>query len=257
MKSLIARLVLFSPLLWWVAWEAVARVRFLLPHDRSYLALRRFFALRPAGLFLDVGANNGVSALSVRKLAPDYRILSIEPNSLLQPRLADIARQDSKFSFKIMAAGSQRTRMRLSVPVFKTIALHPLAALSEDQARDATRAVFGNRVADRVSMSKIEVDVVPIDELGIAPDVIKIDAEGSELDVLRGAAKTIERSRPFLMVEILWQDAAAIADFLRERDYVLLAYDKERFAPVDRVSTELWGHRNYFAVPRETSAAFA
>jgi hypothetical protein len=56
---------------------------FLLPHDKSYRALRHFITLRPNGLFLDVGANDGISALSFRRFDKTYRILSLEPNGPL------------------------------------------------------------------------------------------------------------------------------------------------------------------------------
>lgn len=45
------------------------------------------------------------------------------------------------------------------------------------------------------------VAVVNIDSLGLNPDFIKIDVEGYEFDVLRGARDTLEQYRPVLMVE--------------------------------------------------------
>lgn len=44
------------------------------------------------------------------------------------------------------------------------------------------------------------IEVVSIDELDIKPTIIKIHVEGTELDVLEGAIKTIEESRPIIMV---------------------------------------------------------
>ena len=42
-----------------------------------------------------------------------------------------------------------------------------------------------------------------IEELGHSPDVIKIDVEGAELLVLRGAVKCLERHKPVLVCEML------------------------------------------------------
>ena len=42
----------------------------------------------------------------------------------------------------------------------------------------------------------------PLDHYDIAPNFIKIDVEGCELKVLKGAAKTIEKSRPKMVIEI-------------------------------------------------------
>src|SRR3954468_10990200 len=82
-----ARVAQLHPFSWKFAWEAVHRLPFLLPHDKSYNALKHFIAATPEGLFLDVGANDGISALSFRKFSKDYRILSLEPNRLLEPAL--------------------------------------------------------------------------------------------------------------------------------------------------------------------------
>jgi FkbM family methyltransferase len=40
-----------------------------------------------------------------------------------------------------------------------------------------------------------------IDELSVDPSLIKIDVDGQELDILKGAEATIQRARPFLYVE--------------------------------------------------------
>jgi FkbM family methyltransferase len=60
-------------------------------------------------------------------------------------------------------------------------------------------------------------------------DLIKIDVEGSELSVLRGARKTISRMKPYLIVEF-WDEfqreygtsCAEMAAFLKELGYELL-----------------------------------
>jgi FkbM family methyltransferase len=51
-------------------------------------------------------------------------------------------------------------------------------------------------------------------------DVIKIDVEGWELDVLRGAQRVLERHRPLLYVEAMHDNFAPLRTFLGERRYV-------------------------------------
>jgi FkbM family methyltransferase len=54
---------------------------------------------------------------------------------------------------------------------------------------------------------KVEIDVITVDELNLARvDLIKIDVQGGERAVIRGAAKTIARERPVLIVEVTAND---------------------------------------------------
>jgi len=46
-----------------------------------------------------------------------------------------------------------------------------------------------------------EVIVLPLDHFDLSPDFIKIDVQGYEKEVIRGARKTLERSHPMVIVE--------------------------------------------------------
>ena len=52
-------------------------------------------------------------------------------------------------------------------------------------------------------------------------DFIKLDVEGMELDALEGASKTIERSRPILLVEKIKSNPEQINRWFSDRGYVL------------------------------------
>jgi FkbM family methyltransferase len=71
----------------------------------------------------------------------------------------------------------------------------------------------------------IEVSCITIDEFvasgGPPPNVIKIDVEGGEAEVLKGAAVSIERYHPQMIVEIHRDEALrATEEFLRHVSYV-------------------------------------
>ena len=107
-----AQLAQRHPRLWKLAWDAIHRLPFLLPHDKSYRALRHFIALKPEGLFLDVGANDGISALSFRRFSKSYRILSLEPNALLEPALKKLKASDPHFDYRMIGAGAVAGRTK-------------------------------------------------------------------------------------------------------------------------------------------------
>jgi FkbM family methyltransferase len=255
LRERLASLAESNPYLWLVAWRSLHWFPVLLPHDPSYRAVRHFFDAAPGGLLLDIGANDGISVLSFRALDSRYRILSFEPNLLMEPSLARLKRRDDHFDYRMVGAGAKRTRERFFVPYYRGILLHTFTSSSSEQARTALAASFGQHVADAARFVGFENEVVPLDELKLEPTIAKIDAEGFEHEILLGMADTIDRCQPFIVVEIAWDDEdRSVQMFLESRDYVLLDYDlaSGRFLPsAMQAGAAQSGHRNSFAVPRQ------
>jgi FkbM family methyltransferase len=241
------------PYTWKVAWTAVRRLPFLLPHDKSYNALRHFIALKPNGLFLDVGANDGISALSFRRFDTNYRILSLEPNGLLEPSLKKIKTADLLFDYMMVGAGSKPSQVRFHVPVYHGIVLHTFTSSSLEHTRSSLARTFGNSVAAAANIDLVEGKIVRVDDLKIEPTIIKIDAEGFNFDVLLGASETIERSRPFVVVEIEPEEEVDVKSYFEDRRYRLVGYDiaLDRFNVAIGAYSNRSGDRNFFAVPEE------
>lgn len=83
---------------------------------------------------------------------------------------------------------------------------------------------------------------------------MKIDVEGAELDVLVSGEKTIERTRPAMMLEVedrhmerFGRTAEDIVAWFTARDYRMSVWSAESWRPVDKV-TETF--RNYLFQPR-------
>jgi FkbM family methyltransferase len=256
-----ARLAEVHPYVWKFAWEAVHRLPCLLPHDKSYSALRHFIAVRPRGLFLDIGANDGISVLSFRKFSKDYRILSLEPNPLLEPALKKIKSTDPYFDYRMVGAGSAPTRTHFFVPVYKSVVLHTFTSGNREQVRAAIAHSFGNSVAAATQVKMFEAEIIRLDNLSVDPAIIKIDAEGFDYDVLLGLTMTISRARPFIIIEIGPTEFDKIRSYLNDKNYALLAYDLGGdyfFSEIDAsraTINAMAGHRNFFAVPQELVGA--
>lgn len=81
----------------------------------------------------------------------------------------------------------------------------------------------------------INVEMITLDSLGIHPDFVKIDAEGSELEILNGAERIIEKGTRFAIA--CYHDLPEggnelnpVVDFLKERDYNIIINHKYVFA---------------------------
>ncbi|HUP56858.1 MAG TPA: FkbM family methyltransferase [Bdellovibrionota bacterium] len=175
------------------------------PHERDFAFFSRFEG-KP-GLFLDVGANIGQSAVSFRIYNRSFDILSLEPNPLLEPELRFVKRLlGSRFQYRMVGAGERDETRPIYVPRVQGVPFPQEASfvpgqLARDPAfRNRLRAATGRD--DRpVELSEVPLSILRVDGLGIKPSVVKLDVQGFELEALRGMTETLATARPLLMIE--------------------------------------------------------
>lgn len=247
------------PLLWKIGYAIALRAPFLMPHDKSYMALKHFIVPNKKGLFLDVGANNGISILSFRAISNCYSTLSLEPNIYLEPSLAKITQRSSSSSYLMVGAGSRAEELSFYTPKYKSIVLHTATSSNLEQAKKTVLKFYGSKTLAATSFVKFQAKVITIDSLKLDPDIIKIDVEGMDLQVLQGAIETIKRSRPYIMAEVAWDSKNGIINFFNNLDYQIFSYDVEAddFRQINSVTLNADQNldRNYFAVPVESVIA--
>lgn len=227
MLKTLSALVQRHPVSWRAAWSLVHHLPFLLPHDASYRGVRHL-GLPADGLLLDVGANDGISALSFRRLLPDNPVLSVEISPRHAPTLLALKARMKGFDYVLVGAGEGHATLRLYTPTYRGILLHTFAGVDRDGVRNALVIAFGQAVADRCSMLEDDTVIQPLDELNVSPAFIKIDVEGMGNAVLRGLRKTLERSHPAMMIEVEPDEIGEMLQFMTALDYQARVYDAER-----------------------------
>jgi FkbM family methyltransferase len=69
----------------------------------------------------------------------------------------------------------------------------------------------------------VNVRKLTLDEFNLPRvDLIKLDVEGMELEALEGASRTIEESRPIMLIEKIKTDAAQMRRWLEARGYAVI-----------------------------------
>jgi FkbM family methyltransferase len=237
------------PRLYRLARRPYALARFLArePHDPEYAA----FALFPDrdGLFLDVGANAGMSALSFRIYKRKNPILSIEPNPYHTKDLKFAGRLVGGFSYLAAAAGDRPGVLTLHVPVYRGVPLTTEASLDLGAVLESPslRSRLGNRMDGKdFVVVETNVPVQRIDDMGLNPDFVKLDVQGFEYAVLMGTLETLRRARPVLFVET---PTEATYDLMAEEGYHPTAYD----VATRRLTDDLENATNIVFLPAEAA----
>ena len=172
--------------------------------------------------FLDVGAHVGLYSLPVsRVLAPGGRVYAFEPAEGSYRYLQRHITYNGVTNIcpYQLVVGDMR---KDSVPFYEhVVASSALSGLTKRIKRRTDRYVEKPR-------SQIALDDFCA-EHRLAPDVIKIDVEGAELLVLRGAKSTLARHGPMLFLsvhpahlEAMGQSTEELADLLRDMGYEIL-----------------------------------
>lgn len=200
-----------------------ATARFLLrhPHDYDYAA----FGLFPPsdGLFLDVGANAGMSSMSFRIYQRRARIFAIEPNPYHEPDLRWTQRVVGRMSYGIFAAGDTPAAHSFFVPIFRGVPITAEASLSREFVEDSPslkRQLGAGMHSPDFQIVERRVEVRRLDDLHLAPAFVKVDVQGFEQPALTGMAQTLERYGPPVLVEAPQEDTLALMASLGYAPYV-------------------------------------
>ena len=207
--------------------------------------------VRRGSVALDVGANLGFYAHAMARHAG--RVEAFEPNP---PVAAAAARMlAGRAEVRQLAASSSAGPRRFRVP------------LAEDGAALHFAGNLGDAHGQFTQHHEYEVQAVTLDSFGYQDvSLIKVDAEGHELDVLLGARQLLAACRPTLVVELL---AGTHADPAAEMARICAGFGYEAYvfhanalhpaAPVLQAlgSNTTWGSawqtRNMVFVPGESA----
>jgi FkbM family methyltransferase len=191
--------------------------------------------IREGDLAIDVGANLGLySILMARRGA---RVTAFEPS----PRargvlLSNLELNRVQHYVRVEAAALSD----FSGEAWLTVSFEASNHLLADPSSHDVTPVTVKRLDDYL-------DVLGLDGMS-SLSYIKIDVEGHDLSVLRGAESIIKLARPTISVEV-WNGGDEIREWFRERDYSIFLYDPARY--------DLWSvpatyrkQANFLAIPR-------
>ena len=171
--------------------------------------------IKPGAVVLDVGAHIGTHTLVFSKLVgAEGRVHAFEPN------------------FKVY----QEQLMNLHLNQIRNVKANFAAVGHLDAYITMRDTNTGNEGNTTLGVGGNIIELRRLDSYNYAKvDFIKIDVEGAEEGVLRGAGETLQKHRPVILIEIWPKKKAAVLQLLSEWNYEV------QKAP---------GAENYLATPK-------
>lgn len=198
---------------------------------------------------IDVGANQGLYALTAARWLPAGRVIAFEP---VEGEASKLSRNISLNRYSNITVEHLAVGARVEeASIF--IALSGMGAYSS--LRPPAEDVTAETVTARVPVTTLDAYVA--EKRLPSVDLVKVDVEGGERDVLKGSDQVIDTFRPTFMVEVedrrsrQWgYRAREIIDLLTDRDYRW--YQADRGGELrEHIVRESYGWQNLFAVAEE------
>jgi len=171
---------------------------------------------------LDCGANIGVHTVEWAKHASGWgQVIAIEAQERLFYALAGNIAINNCLNARAMhaAVAAQVGTMRIPMPDY----LSP-GSFGSLELRPSERNEFIGQAIDYSDAATVDIRTITIDSLDFTRlDLLKIDIEGMEIEALAGAAASLARCRPVVIVEALKSDARCLRDILERQGYRLFA----------------------------------
>lgn len=157
----------------------------------EFKVLRKF--LRPDHIAIDIGSNKGSYLLVMASSVPKGQVIAFEPQPSLHSYL--LRQIDSRFlknvSIEPLAISSSSGNEMLHLPDGENVS--PSASIAQGK----TSVRNNSYVVETITLDHFFENNIPTKKIG----AIKIDVEGHEIEVLKGAINTINRNYPVVICE--------------------------------------------------------
>lgn len=135
---------------------------------------------------VDIGANTGTWTRELLKNFPETNVLMIEPQERLMPNFQDLL--GDNVSFMPVGVSNKNDILRFT--------LH--------ERDDSCSFIYTEEEANKMGLKQIEIPVKTLNSIieendYPVPDIIKIDAEGLDLEVIEGASNFYGKTEVFLV----------------------------------------------------------
>ena len=197
--------------------------------EREYELINLFKKKNP--VIIDIGGNRGESIKNFLKYKKDARIYSFEPkkNSFNFIKKKYKTKNINIFNYGI---GNSHSSIILYTPKIYNYEFSGLSSIDQNNLKFRL-SFFFKKINKNFKFIKEKIKIKKLDNFNLQPDLIKIDTEGSELDVVKSSLETIKRFEPVIIIEFNHSNFLAINEILKKIGYKSYILNKNNLNLID------------------------
>lgn len=175
---------------------------------------------------IDVGAHKGESIKNFLRYKPNALIYAFEPNQNLADKLNKKFKHNTNITI-FDSAVSNKKKLSLYIPYINGYPFSGLSSVSKKNIIDRLNNYYSFEYSKKISFKNKKIRTITIDELSLNPDLIKIDAEGYEFEIIKTGLKTINKSKPIIIIEFNKNSFDKLNNLLYKFNYIGNIYNKK------------------------------
>lgn len=199
-------------------------------------------------LFVDIGAYTGIFSLAVASANPSIRVRAYE----LVPEIYEVLFRNVVWNNLLQQVSASCAGVSTESPVSRV----PVHAMTSSLPTSlSTRSIIKSRRT--VNVPNLGLNDILRDSSAADNVTVKVDVEGTEVELFDGGRASIERLRPRVICEVLASqpDAPILDDLFTKLDYRFATIGPDRIEARERLQP-IRGRRDWLLIPSEHWAPY-
>lgn len=210
--------------------------------------------VRSGDIIFDIGANTGLYSIVSHIASKEISIYAFEPNPINLKRLAKNIELNSISNISTLPFAVGNSNEEISFTVREDNSLSDTSSAIESFSKSTYR---GELKWKNIKVAQVRIDDFVESHKITKIDMMKIDVEGYEIEVLKGAMQSILRWKPVILIESFLNDdkRAFLEEFVRNAGYTIYLILQEGVVRVGEKFESNVG-LNYLLMNYETKQVF-
>ncbi|MBU2375926.1 MAG: FkbM family methyltransferase [Bacteroidetes bacterium] len=195
-------------------------------HDSDFELLSQISV--PLGMdLLDVGANRGeaLQSLLMALKTDNNQFYSFEPNEIIFQKLKSRYGKHVGVNLRNYGLGHEKGSFQLYIPFYRKWMFDGLASFIKEEVESWLPTFIWNFKPENHYLKETICQIETLDSQKLNPFFIKLDVQGFEQQVLDGGKKTLEVSKPILLIESIKHETE---EFLSVMGYQFFHYQNRK-----------------------------